>query len=158
MRTRLASFPRPRMAASHELHPGRIRLFLDSSVLLAAAGSSTGASRRLFLEAPQRGWQLETAHYACEETLYNLPKLGPSAEAVFHTHLAPSLRILPTTIVVSPPLVHPVSKDRPILATALASRPTALLTLDRADFQDRLGPTLYGLPLLTPGDWLQNHL
>jgi len=146
------------MPPTHESPSAKHRLFLDTSVLLAAAGSRTGASRRLFREAPRRGWILETAQYTWEEALFNLPKLGPSATAVFHDHLAPHLQILPTAIVLDSPLLYPVSKDRPVITSALAHRSTALLTLDRADFQDRLGTAIYGLPLLTPGDLLQSIL
>ena len=57
-----------------------MRLFLDSSVLLAAAGSSTGASRLLFDIASRHGWELLTAEYCLREAEFNLPKLGKKAE------------------------------------------------------------------------------
>jgi hypothetical protein len=38
-----------------------VRLFLDTSVLLAAAGSTGGASRFVVEEAATQGWKLVTA-------------------------------------------------------------------------------------------------
>jgi len=49
--------------------------------------------------------------------------------------------------------VFPVSKDRPILFSALATA-DVLLTLDRADFSRLLGSSFYGLAIMTPGMWL----
>ena len=50
-------------------------------------------------------------------------------------------------------LVFPVSKDRPVLLTALATA-NVLLTLDRADFMGALGSECYGMPILLPYDFL----
>ena len=54
-----------------------MKLFLDTSVLLAAAGSSTGASRELFRSAPSNGWNLLVTPYVIEEVLRNLPTFRP---------------------------------------------------------------------------------
>jgi hypothetical protein len=48
------------------------------------------------------------------------------------------------------------AKDRPILFSALASS-EVLLTLDRGDFGDRFADTFYGLPILTPGMFLDRE-
>ena len=56
-----------------------MRLFLDASVLLAAAGSATGSSRALFLHAAAQKWLLASSPYALNEVLRNLPKLPPNA-------------------------------------------------------------------------------
>lgn len=58
-----------------------MRLFLDTSVLLAASGSSKGASRFLIAEAAAHGWELVSSDYCDEETRRNLPKVGRSAAA-----------------------------------------------------------------------------
>ena len=49
--------------------------------------------------------------------------------------------------------VFPVTKDRPILFSALATA-DVLLTLDRVDFGRLLGGRFYGLAIMTPGAWL----
>jgi predicted nucleic acid-binding protein len=52
------------------------------------------------------------------------------------------------------PIVFEGSKDKPVLFTALACA-DVLLTLDRLDFRDLLGQTIYGLRVLTPGEFLR---
>jgi hypothetical protein len=51
------------------------------------------------------------------------------------------------------PAVFPVTKDRPILFSALAWA-DVLLTLDRNDFAELLGSEFYGLAVLKPGSVL----
>lgn len=132
-----------------------MKLFLDSSVLLAASGSAKGASRLLIVEAADLGLELVSSLYCFEETRHNLPKLGIQAEADFEKHVAPFVECIETRLVVDRPLVYPVTKDRPVVAGALAAKCHALLTLDRADFQRLLGTEVYGMWILTPGDWLK---
>ena len=57
-----------------------MKLFLDTSVLLAAAGSATGSSRALFLYAAARQWLLISSPYVLNEVLRNLPKLPPRGD------------------------------------------------------------------------------
>ena len=52
------------------------------------------------------------------------------------------------------PLVFNVTKDKPVLCTALACA-DVLLTLDRRDFGSLLGKTVYGLLVQTPGEFLR---
>jgi predicted nucleic acid-binding protein len=49
-----------------------MKLFLDTSVLLAASGSAAGASREVFRMARQCGWELVATPYVLEEVLRNL--------------------------------------------------------------------------------------
>jgi hypothetical protein len=58
-----------------------VRLFLDTSVLLAASGSARGASREVFRLAPGHGWMLLATPYVVLEVLRNLPELALSASA-----------------------------------------------------------------------------
>ncbi|MFM8981443.1 MAG: DNA-binding protein, partial [Spartobacteria bacterium] len=51
------------------------------------------------------------------------------------------------------PLLFQVTKDKPVLCTALACA-DVLLTLDRRDFGALLGQTVYDLRVLTPGEFL----
>jgi len=107
-----------------------MKLFLDSSVLLAASGSAKGASRLLIGEAADRDLELVSSLYCFEETRHNLLKLGIQAEADFEKHVAPFVECIETRLVVDRPLVFPVTKDRPVVAGALAAKCHALLTLD----------------------------
>jgi predicted nucleic acid-binding protein len=49
-----------------------VTLFLDSSVLIAAAASAEGASREVFHRASTRDWRLITTPYAVAEVIRNL--------------------------------------------------------------------------------------
>jgi predicted nucleic acid-binding protein len=130
-------------------------LFLDSSVLLAAAGSSKGASRLLILHAADEGWRLLTSDYCEGETQHNLPKLGAGAEDAWRSVIRPRLVIVPSCLVLDRPLACRAVKDRPVVIAALRHGADYLLTLDRDDFQDLLGKQVYGLNISTPGDFLR---
>jgi hypothetical protein len=132
-----------------------VRLFLDASVLLAAAGSSTGASRAIFSYASQQNWSLVSSPYALNEVLRNLAKLPGSATTDW-LRLRLQLIVVDDVVSLDKPVVFAASKDRPILFTALAWS-TALLTLDKADFVDLLGGRFYGLDVLLPYDLLERE-
>ena len=91
--------------------------------------------------------------YCAEETRRNLPKL-PRAVTVWERLVAPQVRFIRTRLSLDQPLVFPKAKDRPVLITALAARAKWLLTLDEEDFQARLGQSVYGLRLASPGEFL----
>lgn len=132
-----------------------MRLFLDSSVLLAAAGSEHGASHALFSHASSHGWTLVCCPYVLNEVSANLSKLPVRATADW-VRLRPQLTVVDDVVTLDRPAVFEASKDRPILFTALASADT-LLTLDKGDFGELLGSTFYGLPVLLPYDFLRRE-
>ncbi len=129
-----------------------MRLFLDTSVLLAACGSNRGASREIFRGASERGWVLLANPYVLEEVLANLPNL-PAAASGDWARLRPQLVLVDNVLTLDRPVVFEAAKDRPILFSALAWA-DVLLTLDRGDFGTLLGSTFYGLMILTPGTFL----
>ncbi|HEY0965927.1 MAG TPA: hypothetical protein VGD88_00945 [Opitutaceae bacterium] len=131
-----------------------MKLFLDTSVLLAAAGSARGASRHVVTRASEFGWELISSDYCREEVRRNLPKLGPSAKRAWTRWIEPHLQIVPAGLSLDRPLVFPKAKDRPIVITALVVRAAWLLTLDERDFHQKLGREVYGLSIATPGDFL----
>ncbi|MEX0669752.1 MAG: hypothetical protein WD060_04760 [Pirellulales bacterium] len=101
-----------------------MRLFLDSSIMIAAAASATGASRAVFRESPVRDWRLLTTPYAVGEVVRNLAAFPVEAAAMW-------LRLRAQRVLVDD-----------------------VLTLDRADFGRLLGSAFYGLEIMTPGMWL----
>ena len=131
-----------------------MRLFLDTSVLLAAAGSARGASRYVFERAKAQKWRLVTSPYCVEETERNAPKLGARAPAYWHAALLPRLTLVPTELTFDKVLVFPKAKDRPVLLSALGAEATVLLTLDETDFQKVIGSRIYNLQVRTPGQFL----
>lgn len=96
-----------------------MRLFLDTSVLLAAAGSANGSSHALFSYAATQGWVLICSPYALNEVLRNLPKLAVSVTTEW-LRLRPQVTVVDDVVSLDWPVVFAASKDRPILFTALA--------------------------------------
>ena len=132
-----------------------MRLFLGTSVLLAASDSSVGASREIFRRASANGWILIATPYGLDEVLRNLPDLAPSAKTDWAV-LRPALLIMEDVLTLDRPAVFAVAKDRPILFSALAWA-DILLTLDEADFGGFMDNPFYGLLVLRPGVFLQRE-
>ena len=132
-----------------------MRLFLDSSVLLAASGSDRGASREVFRRASACGWVLLVTPYVIEEVLTNLPGLALGATANW-AWLRLDLALVDDVLTLDRAAVFEPAKDRPILFSAVAWS-EVLLTLDRADFGGLLGAEFYGLSILTPGMFLERE-
>jgi hypothetical protein len=132
-----------------------VRLFLDSSVLLAASGSVCGASREIFRRASANDWSLVSTPYVIEEVLRNLSDLSPSATADW-ARLRPALVLMDDVLTLDRPVVFDTVKDRPVLFSALAWA-DILLTLDRADFDELMDRSFYGLLVLRPGTFLERE-
>ena len=133
-------------------------LFLDTSVLLAASGSATGAARFVCGNGAGRGWNLITSGYCVQETLRNLSKVGPTAAVTWERRIQPLLQLVPDALAMGErALVFPKAKDRPVVVTALAAEADVLLTLDRTDFHGALGRQVYGMDIRTPADFLMEQ-
>jgi len=131
-----------------------LRIFLDSSVLLAASGSALGASRWVVTRARPLGWTLVSSPYVVAEVSQNLDRL-PAAATAEWTGIRALLAMADDVLAMDRPVIFASGKDRPILFTA-AAWADVLLTLDRADFADVMGGGFYGLPVMTPAEFL-NH-
>lgn len=132
-----------------------MRLFLDTSVLLAASGSARGASREIFRRASAKHWILIATPYVLEEVLRNLTDLPPSASGDWAA-LRPEVLIMDDVLTLDRPAVFEVPKDRPVLFSALAWA-DVLLTLDEGDFGGFMDRPFYGLFVLRPGVFLQRE-
>jgi hypothetical protein len=132
-----------------------VRIFLDASVLLAAAGSASGSSRGVFDDAPAQGWRLLSSPWALGEVRRNLPDLPMSATQDW-LRLRRQIVVADDVLVIDRPVIFAASKDRPILFSALAAA-DVLLTLDKADFAGVLGGSFYGLRVRLPYDFLEEE-
>ena len=132
-----------------------MKLFLDSSVVVAASLSATGASRVVFDLATAQGWTLLVSPWVLHEVRRNLVD-KPAEAARAWASLRTGVTIEEDELTFDWPLVFDVTKDKPILCTALACA-DVLLTLDRRDFQSLLGESVYDLRVLTPGDFLDTE-
>lgn len=113
------------------------RVFADASVLVAGAGSRTGASRAVLVMAEIGLYRLVVCRQVLDECERNLRKKLPAALPVFTQLMAaigpeivpdPS----PEDVIRWQSVVEP--KDAPILAAAVAAAPDRFLTLDVKDF------------------------
>ena len=132
-----------------------MRLFLDTSVLLAACGSANGAAREIFRVRPRARWALVTTPYVLNEAEHNLDRLGDAAKAAWPP-LQKMLEVRHDILTLNRPAVFGPSKDRPILFSALAWA-DILITLDRRDFGSLLGTNFYGLAVMTPGMFVESR-
>lgn len=132
-----------------------MRVFLDTSVILAASGSMAGASAEVCRRAEGNGWTLIATPYVVAEVDANVDKL-PAATPAAWGRLRPRLRLMPDVFTLDRPSVFGPAKDRPILFGALAWA-DVLLTLDRDDFGGLMGGAFYGLPVLKPGVFLERE-
>lgn len=140
-----------------------IEIFLDANVYFAGSASSTGASA-LVLQLALKGRIAVTAsRLVLREAERNLRRKRPPKDLkMFRRFLKrTALRVIPT-----PPetawttyegVIHP--KDVPVLAAAVASKATYLVTLDRRHFMTKaVRDKVPGLTILTPGDFLHELL
>jgi predicted nucleic acid-binding protein len=132
-----------------------VKIFLDSSVLLAAAGSANGASRAVFDLQQEVGWSLLYSPYVRSEVKDNLTFLDTHALSSWLA-LSKKLNLVDDSLVMDWPVVFSPAKDRPILFTALAYA-DILLTLDRGDFGPLMEIGFYGLQIMKPGDFLRRE-
>lgn len=131
-----------------------MKLFLDTSVILAAIGSDKGASRELFRIADKQFWQLIATPYVIDEVETNLSQLPKGSEQ--WNDLQRSLSIMENVLVLDRPAVFEPAKDRPILFSALAWA-EVLLTLDQMDFGKLMDKSFYGLRVMRPGVFLMEQ-
>ena len=132
-----------------------MKLFLDSSVILAACGRSQGASRAIFDLHELAEWRLLASTYVLGEVRTNVPRLGPAAVQAWEEFGTRLIRV-EDKLVFDWPVVFAPSKDRPILFSAAAFA-DILLTLDWGDFGPLMSTGFYGLPIMKPGQFLERE-
>jgi predicted nucleic acid-binding protein len=110
-----------------------IRVFLDSSVLIAACYSSTGASREIIRQAIRGTLQVVSSKLVVEETERNLTSKAPVALPAFQQFLdvVPFEFVRPTKRQVLQAARYTTLKDAPIVAAAKRAGVDYLVSLDR---------------------------
>jgi predicted nucleic acid-binding protein len=132
-----------------------LNLFLDSSVVLSASLSPKGASRLLFELSSRQNWHLLVSPWVLREVRDNLRHQTAKATENWDA-LRQRVTVEGDELIFNWPLAFDVAKDKPVLVTALACA-DVLLTLDRHDFRTLLGQSVYGLQVLTPGQFLSKE-
>jgi predicted nucleic acid-binding protein len=133
------------------------KVFADSSVLIAGAGSRSGASRAVLTMAEIGLFKLVVSRQVLDECERNLRKKLPAALPLF----AELLTVITLEITADPP-AEEVSrweslieaKDAPILAAAVLASPDRLLTLNPKDFTPAVSAQS-GLLIQSPGEFVQ---
>lgn len=115
-----------------------IRVFVDASVLFAAAKSETGASREIIRLAIQGKVRLVASQFVLEEVRRNLKAKAPEAVAAFDDFLnAVSFELVkPTKREVEAAMEYVAAKDAPIIAAAQRAQVDFLVSLDRRHIVD----------------------
>lgn len=130
------------------------RVFLDSSVLFAAAYSVTGSAHNLLLAAIKGRVSLVLSPYVLTETERNILKRAPRAHPAFlrfRTALPYQLSQPPESLISDAARIV-VAKDAPIIAAAVAGQATQVATYDRKDLLSNRQEILaaFGVTVATP--------
>jgi len=129
------------------------RVFLDSSVLFAAAYSTTGHSHDLVLISAQGHIRIVLSNFVIGETRHNLADLKsgalPDLEQILSSAFIEVIHVDKEEIVAA--AQHIVLKDAPILAAAKAARVNMLVSLDKKHILGRPELAEYiGAAILSP--------
>lgn len=133
------------------------RIFLDSSVVIAACGSQSGASHAVIVMAEIGLFKVLISEQVIEESERNitkkLPTTLPILKQIFSTI---NLEIVPNPAIVDIIELTKIieSKDAPILAAALSAQADRLLSLNTKDFTPSVAKQS-GLILQTPSEFIQ---
>lgn len=134
-----------------------LRVFVDSSVLIAGAGSPSGASRAVLTMAEIGLFQMLVSPQVLDECERNIRQKLPRALNVF----AQLLAAIDPEIVPEPPVETLAqweriiaAKDAPILGAAIMAQADCLLTLDVKDFSLDVENTS-GINIQSPSEFVQ---
>jgi predicted nucleic acid-binding protein len=139
--------------------PSPPRIFVDSSVLFAAAASSSGASRALVLLAEIGLLRFVVSQQIFEEVERNLADTAPKALPFFvrlRQVLDWEVVDYPAPILVAEAAKHIALKDAPILAAAMSALVARLITLDKRHFKTEAVLNYSQLMIQTPSELIQD--
>lgn len=134
------------------------RVFIDSSVLFAAAYSASGHSRDLLVMGAAKKVKIVISRLVIRETERNIEEFNPQKLPVL-TRIIESAgpEIIEVTVDQVKDAVEQITlKDAPILAAAKASQAEMLVTLDKKHFLNRPELSKYaGMPIVTPKEAIE---
>jgi len=134
-----------------------IRVFLDSSALIAACGSASGASHAVIVMAEIGLFKVVISEQVVDECERNLMKKLPKALPVFRqiiSTIAPEILPNPSTTEIEQWVAIIEPKDAPILPAAVVGQVNRLLTLNTKDFTPEVSAQS-GLLIQTPSEFIQ---
>ena len=109
------------------------KVFLDASVLIAAAISPRGAARDLLVAGFRGRLRLALSQLIIDETERNLTRTAPATLAVFTliTQALPAELHIPTRELIEQVATQVAIKDAPVVAGAIAAQAAYLASYDR---------------------------
>jgi len=135
------------------------KLFIDSSVLIAASISSTGSARDLIISSINNKFKIVVSDLVLEETVRNLTNKAPKALPALQLFLE---ALNPEVVSPSKSLVMKVSriielKDAPIVAGAIAAKAEYLVSFDRKHLlqKNKEIKTNLKVKVVTPDEFLK---
>ena len=140
--------------------PGKLRVFLDTSAILAGLNSPSGAAGVILAACFSQQIIPVISVQVIEEANRNIQAKFPELTTAWQSFL-----IIPPTVVKDPTLkqikaayeILPTS-DAPILASAMAAKLMALVTWNTKHFMRQAVVEAVQFPILTPGDFLKEFL
>ena len=123
-----------------------MRVFLDANILFSAANPKWHTSK--LVQWLIKNASCVTSNYATEEARRNLKTSFPEHVAGLETLLG-KIEMQDAGIFEIGDGIELSEKDRPILAAAMASGSTHLLTGDKKDFKELLGKTIWNVRVVT---------
>jgi predicted nucleic acid-binding protein len=145
------------MASARRSNPKRV--FIDSSILMAAAISRQGHARDLIMAGIHGDLELALSLLVLQETERNILNKVPSAWGDFKllTEMLPALMVNPTKLQVERVATLIVVKDAPIVTAAVRARAAFLASYDRRHLLAQAAPIKkrFGLIAATPEEILR---
>lgn len=140
--------------------PRKLRVFLDTSALLAGLNSPTGAAGIILAACFTKDLTPIISSQIIEEAERNIPFKFPKLNSAWQSFL-----LIPPIIAPDPSLkdinqAHNIlaTSDAPILASALKVKPDVLITWDIKDFLREEVKRAVPFPILLPGEFVKIYL
>lgn len=140
--------------------PRKLKAFLDTSAILAGLNSPTGAAGVILAACFAKQIMAIISPDVIEEAQKNIPLKFPHLATAWQSFLLlpPLLTKNPTVKQVQAAYDLLPTSDAPILASAIAAKPNALITWNTKHFLRKNIIQAVDFPILTPGDFLHKFL
>ena len=137
--------------------PKKSRVFLDTSAILAGLNSPSGAAGAILAACFANRILAVVSSQVIEEANRNIPTKFPHLTTPWQSFL-----LIPPQITKDPSMKQGIvafellpTSDAPILAAAIASNVSTLVTWNTRDFLRKSVTDAVEFPILTPGDFLR---
>lgn len=140
--------------------PKKLRVFLDTSAILAGLNSPTGAAGIILAACFSRQIVAVISPGVIEEANRNIPLKFPRLTPAWQSFLLipPSVTKDPTITQIQAAYNILPTSDAPILAAAIKTKPNVLVTWNTRHFLRKDVTEMVKFPILTPGDFLHKFL